>query len=189
MEHVPETKTKSHDSTTFAISIDLAVDPSTRTVIAERGTGDHHVALVRAVIASGSWAGVSRVGEAIFYVDTNGGPCVLGDDYAAQLVELGLARNEAGAEALINPRAIAFRETTWRKRGRTHEAIVCAWPALDECLGRPHEGDARDDSEIVAALLSCGAPAWVATAEGDVDDESWALLGPIVEVQSTGATA
>jgi len=59
------------------------------------------------------------------------------------------------------------------------DAIEVEWPEVARALGREHRGSARDDEDLVAALLAAGAPAWVGRATGYVTPGAWGVIGPV----------
>ncbi|PZN07216.1 MAG: hypothetical protein DIU69_12020 [Bacillota bacterium] len=63
-------------------------------------------------------------------------------------------------------------------RGIPHEAIQIPWDVVTDLLGREHKGTPDDDAFLVDYLLQSGAPEWVRTAEGWVDEHGWGLIGP-----------
>lgn len=65
-------------------------------------------------------------------------------------------------------------------RGGRYAAIEMTWAMVREVLGHDHCGSPADDAALVVWLLSKGAPAWVETAEGWIDDACWGLIGPRV---------
>jgi len=60
------------------------------------------------------------------------------------------------------------------------EAIQIPWGVVRNILGREHKGTPDDDAFLVDYLLQSGAPEWVRTAEGWVDEHGWGLIGPDV---------
>jgi hypothetical protein len=79
-----------------------------------------------------------------------------------------------------------FKLTTFTDSGRTHEAIGVSWADVTELLNEQRRALGRGLTELeslavlVQALLEAGAPAWVATASGAIDELGWYLLGPEV---------
>ena len=65
-------------------------------------------------------------------------------------------------------------------RGMPHEAIQIPWDVVKDLLGREHRGTPDDDAFLVDYLLWSGAPEWVRTADGWVDEHGWGLIGPEV---------
>lgn len=61
-----------------------------------------------------------------------------------------------------------------------HEAIQIPWDVVKDLLGREHRGTPDDDAFLVDYLLQSGAPEWVRTADGWVDEHGWGLIGPEV---------
>lgn len=61
-----------------------------------------------------------------------------------------------------------------------HEAIQMPWTVATNILGREHRGTAEDDAVLIDYLLWSGAPEWVRTADGWVDEHGWGLIGPEV---------
>lgn len=81
---------------------------------------------------------------------------------------------------------IEFETTTYRNNRGEFAGIVVTWGEVENLLGREHHGDAEDDSALVGALLAAGAPAWVADAEGWVDEYGWGLIGPEMPAEDEG---
>lgn len=63
-----------------------------------------------------------------------------------------------------------------RGRGDKCAAVFVSWEDVEDYLGHPHEGNARDDSALVEGLLMAGAPDWVVTADGWIDETGWGLF-------------
>ena len=71
--------------------------------------------------------------------------------------------------------------TTYASGYGRREAIQLPWDVVEAILGHPHEGSAEDDARLIEALVRSGAPGWVRTAEGWVDEHGWGLIGPRIE--------
>lgn len=89
-------------------------------------------------------------------------------------------------EVAENPRqtmdALRTHYTTSGPRGvRWFEAIQLDWSRVEAILGRAHDGSAEDDQYLVAWLEAYGAPDWVASAGGWIDETGWGLIGPRIE--------
>lgn len=60
--------------------------------------------------------------------------------------------------------------------------LCVSFGEIEEFLGREHMGAAADDDAIVAELLRLGAPEWVRTNEGFIDNDGntawWCIKGP-----------
>jgi len=62
--------------------------------------------------------------------------------------------------------------------GAQLEAIQLPWSVVRSILGREYRGTAEDDAVLIERLLESGAPEWVRTADGWVDEHGWGLIGP-----------
>lgn len=77
---------------------------------------------------------------------------------------------------------IIFSESTYTNaQGERFAAVEVEWFYVSECLGRDHAGDSEDDQILVTALRRCGAPGWVESAEGWIDEKVWGLIGPALD--------
>lgn len=65
-------------------------------------------------------------------------------------------------------------------QGTPHEAIQLPWSVVEEIVGPGFDGDPEDEQRLINALLASGAPEWVRTAGGWVDEHGWGLIGPEV---------
>lgn len=68
--------------------------------------------------------------------------------------------------------------TTYHRGSTRNEAIQIAWPIVRDILGHIHDGSPEDDEALVSWLVAQGAPQWVRTAEGWIDEHGWGLIGP-----------
>jgi hypothetical protein len=77
-----------------------------------------------------------------------------------------------------SPKTLDFRFDTFTEGDITHEVVGVRWDEVTGLLGRPHDGSPEDDQALTRALVAAGAPAWVASASGAIDESGWYLLGP-----------
>jgi hypothetical protein len=62
--------------------------------------------------------------------------------------------------------------------GYCERDVKIAWTDIEEHFGRPHAGNSYDDNVLVKALKAAGAPDWIETAEGYVDEGGWYRSAP-----------
>jgi hypothetical protein len=74
-----------------------------------------------------------------------------------------------------------IKMTTYTQSGVDHQAIQIGWDQVTNILGHEHDGSSTDDQALVQYLLGNGAPSWVATAEGWIDEFGWGLTSPNAE--------
>jgi len=81
-----------------------------------------------------------------------------------------------------------LQDTYTDPTGPPHAAVFLPWPEVTRILGHPHRGEPEDDAQLVAELIHQGAPDWVATAPGWIDEAGWGLIGPVtVDPSEEGA--
>jgi len=74
-------------------------------------------------------------------------------------------------------------------RGVRRVAIQLPWDQVAAVLGHPHRGTPDDDAALLAWLHQHGAPAWIDTAEGWIDDTGWDLIGPPLSSEAFAPSA
>ena len=62
--------------------------------------------------------------------------------------------------------------------GHYYAAVYLWWDDVHAILGRRHRGEPEDDEQLIQWLRDYGAPTWIASAEGWVDEHGWGLIGP-----------
>lgn len=76
-----------------------------------------------------------------------------------------------------------WTRTTYSDGHREYEAVFLAWREVARILGGEHTGAPDEDQRLVTYLLEAGAPEWVRSADGWVDEDGWGLIGPSFEAE------